>query len=274
MDPALETVMETPGILTRLAVEFGPRVMSAALVLVVGYFVMRWAATLASRALTRFPLEPPVRELLLRVVRALVFLLFLLMALQNLGIELLPLVAGLGIAGAGIALALQGVLGNVAAGLTIIFTRPFRVGEYISIAGVEGEVRAVSLFNTTLTHADLSSVVIPNRKIAGEILHNYGEIRQLDLNVGVAYNTDIDAAIAAIRELLAANPHVLKDPAPVVQATLLGDFAVNLSIKPWVSVKDFGGLAGEINPALLTVFRERGIEIPQPPSKSVRTPAT
>ena len=274
MDPALETVMETPGILTRLAVEFGPRVMSAALVLVVGYFVMRWAATLASRALARFPLEPPVRELLLRVVRALVFLLFLLMALQNLGIELLPLVAGLGIAGAGIALALQGVLGNVAAGLTIIFTRPFRVGEYISIAGVEGEVRAVSLFNTTLTHADLSSVVIPNRKIAGEILHNYGEIRQLDLNVGVAYNTDIDAAIAAIRELLAANPHVLKDPAPVVQATLLGDFAVNLSIKPWVSVKDFGGLAGEINPALLTVFRERGIEIPQPPSKSVRTPAT
>ena len=274
MDPALETVLETPGILTRLAVEFGPRMMSAALVLVVGYFVMRWAATLASRALARFPLEPPVRELLLRVVRALVFLLFLLMALQNLGIELLPLVAGLGIAGAGIALALQGVLGNVAAGLTIIFTRPFRVGEYISIAGVEGEVRAVSLFNTTLTHADLSSVVIPNRKIAGEILHNYGEIRQLDLNVGVAYNTDIDAAIAAIRELLAANPHVLKDPAPVVQATLLGDFAVNLSIKPWVSVKDFGGLAGEINPALLTVFRERGIEIPQPPSKSVRTPAT
>jgi hypothetical protein len=117
MDPALETVLETPGILTRLAVEFGPRVMSAALVLVVGYFVMRWAAALASRALARFPLEPPVRELLLRVVRALVFLLFLLMALQNLGIELLPLVAGLGIAGAGIALALQGVLGNVAAGL-------------------------------------------------------------------------------------------------------------------------------------------------------------
>jgi len=270
MDPALETVLETPGILTRLAVEFGPRVMSAALVLVVGYFVMRWAAALASRALARFPLEPPVRELLLRVVRALVFLLFLLMALQNLGIELLPLVAGLGIAGAGIALALQGVLGNVAAGLTIIFTRPFRVGEYISIAGVEGEVRAVSLFNTTLTHADLSSVVIPNRKIAGEILHNYGEIRQLDLNVGVAYNTDIDAAIAAIRELLAANPHVLKDPAPVVQATLLGDFAVNLSIKPWVSVKDFGGLAGEINPALLATFRERGIEIPHPPGKSAR----
>jgi small conductance mechanosensitive channel len=274
MDPALETVLETPSALTQLAVEFGPRILSAALVLVVGYFAMRWAATLASRALARFPLEPPVRELLLRVVRALVFLLFLLMALQNLGIELLPLVAGLGIAGAGIALALQGVLGNVAAGLTIIFTRPFRVGEYISIAGVEGEVRAISLFNTTLTHADLSSVVIPNRKIAGEILHNYGEVRQLNLSVGIAYNSDIDAAIAAIREVLAANPHVLKDPAPVVQAAMLGDFAVSLSIKPWVSVKDFGALAGEINPALLAMFRERGIEIPLPPGKPARAPTT
>ena len=113
------------------------------------------------------------------MVEGLVLLLFLLMALQNLGIDLLPLIAGLGIAGAGIALALQGVLGNVAAGLTIIFTRPFRVGEYISIAGEEGLVQSISLFSTTLLHTDLSRVVVPNRKIAGEILHNYGELRQL-----------------------------------------------------------------------------------------------
>ena len=136
-----------------------------------------------------------MRDLLLRVVRIVVFFLFLLLALQNLGIDLLPLLAGLGIAGAGIALALQGVLGNLAAGLTIIFTRPFRVGEYISIAGEEGVVGNISIFSTTLRHSDLSLVVIPNRKIAGEILHNYGEIRQLNLSVNVAYGTDIDAAV-------------------------------------------------------------------------------
>jgi small conductance mechanosensitive channel len=264
LDEPIDTLLRTPDALTQLAVEFGPRLLSAALVLVAGYFVTRWIAKFAARGLQRFPVEPPIRELLLRVVKLLVFALFLLMALQNLGIDLLPLIAGLGIAGAGIALALQGVLGNVAAGLTIIFTRPFRVGEYISIAGEEGEVCAISLFTTTLRHADQSLVVIPNRKIAGEILHNYGEIRQLDLGVRVAYATDLNAAVAAINEVLAANARVLKEPVPVVQAAVLGEYAIAIAIKPWVAVKDFGPAAGEINPAVVSAFQRLGILIPVP----------
>src|SRR5208283_3380697 len=107
---------------------------------------------------------------LTRVTRILVLGLFVMMALQNLGVELLPLLAGLGVAGAGIALATQGVLSNVVAGLTIIFTKPFRVGDYIAIVGVEGQVQDVSLFSTTLGHSDRSKIVVPNRKIVGEIL--------------------------------------------------------------------------------------------------------
>src|SRR4030095_9927945 len=106
--------------------------------------------------------EPPMRDLIMRICKLIVFALFFLVALQNLGIDLLPLLAGLGIVGAGVAFALQGVLGNAAAGLVIIFTRPFRVGEYISIAGEEGVVDVISLFSTTLRHTDLSRVVIPN----------------------------------------------------------------------------------------------------------------
>jgi small conductance mechanosensitive channel len=208
-----------------------------------------------------------VKQLLLRVVRLLVFAVFLLMALQNLGIDLLPLVAGLGIVGAGIALALQGVLGNVAAGLTIIFTRPFNVGQYISIAGEEGEVENVSLFSTTLRHGDRSTVVIPNRKVVGEILHNYGEIRQLDLRVQVTYETDLGAATATLQELLAANPHVLREPAPVVQATALGEFGVTVAVRPWVTVHDHDVAIGEINPAIVQTFRERQIEMATPPRK-------
>ena len=262
MENPLDTLLETPDTLTQLAVQYGPRVLSAVLVLVVGYFVMGWVARFAARGLGRLPLEPPVRELLLRVVRVLVLGLFLLLALQNLGIDLLPLLAGLGIAGAGIALALQGVLGNVAAGLTIIFTRPFRVGEYISIAGVDGVVGKISLFSTTLRHSDLSLVVVPNRKIAGEILHNYGEIRQLDLGVRVAYGTDIDVAVRLVRDVLAANPRVLQDPAPLVAAAALGDYAISIAIKPWVTVPDYGAAAGEINPAVVAAFRLHDVQIP------------
>lgn len=264
MENPLENLLDTPDMATRLAAQYGPSLLSAALILVVGIFVARWAARFAAGSLRRIPLEPPVHDLILRTVKVLVFLLFLLMALQNLGIDLLPLIAGLGIAGAGIALALQGVLGNVAAGLTIIFTRPFRVGEYISIAGEEGVVQAITLFSTTLRHSDLSQVVIPNRKIAGEILHNYGAIRQLDLGVQVAYATNLEAAVATVRDVLAANPRVLANPAPIVQAASLGEYAIRIAIRPWVAVKDFGPAPGEINPAVVRAFETAGIEIAVP----------
>ena len=271
MNDTLSALLDTPDVATHLAIQYGPRIASALLVIVVGFVATHWAGRLAGRGLDRFRLEPPVRQLLLRIVRVFVLLLFLLMALQNLGVDLLPLIAGLGIAGAGIALALQGVLGNLAAGLTIIFTKPFRVGEYISVAGAEGQVEDISLFNTVLRHADLSAVVIPNRKIAGEILHNYGELRQLDLRVGIAYGSDVSTAVAAICDVLAANARVLKDPAPLVQASELGEYAVTISIRPWVGVRDFGAAPGELNPAILEALRTKAVEIPVPIVRTIVT---
>src|SRR6267154_4822175 len=131
-----------------LGMKFGPKLFVAILILVAGYVAGRWAAGAADRMLVRLHLEPPVRNLIGRAVRILVLGLFAIMALQNLGVELLPLVAGLGVAGAGLALATQGVLSNVVAGLTIIFTRPYRVGEFVAIIGVEGSVESITLFNT------------------------------------------------------------------------------------------------------------------------------
>jgi small conductance mechanosensitive channel len=194
----------------------------------------------------------------------LVFLLFLLIALTNLKVELLPLIAGLGVAGAGVAFAMQGILGNLFAGLTIIFTRPFRVGEYVSMVGVEGCVEAVELFSTYLSHPDRSRIVVPNRKIVGEILHNYGKIRQLDVVVGVGYSTDLNAAIQAVDAVLQQNALVLKDPAPVVRVSMLADSSINIAIKPWVPVLEFGTATGELNKAVVEEFRRRDISIPFP----------
>jgi small conductance mechanosensitive channel len=205
-----------------------------------------------------------LRHLITRIVHALVLLVFAIMALQNLGVQLLPLIAGLGIAGAGIALAMQGVLGNMAAGLTIIFTRPFRVGEYISIAGEEGEVVEITLFSTVLSHPDRSRVVIPNRKIVGEVLHNYGGIRQLDLSVGVAYGTALEEAMAVLREVVSANPRVLGEPPPVIGVGRLAESSVTLWVRPWVNVGDYGPAGAEINRSMIDALRARGIEIPFP----------
>jgi small conductance mechanosensitive channel len=247
-----------------LGIQFGPRLIAAVLILVAGYYVGRWAGRMLDSVLTRLELDVTARQLLVRIARTLVLGLFLIMALQNLGVDLLPLIAGLGVAGAGIALAMQGVLSNLAAGLTIVFTRPYRVNEYISIAGEEGRVESITLFSTTLSHLDLSRVVIPNRKIAGEILHNYGDVRQVNLIVGVAYDTDLGLALAAVDEVLRANPRVLREPAPYVQVATLADSSVNINVRPWVNVPDYPAAIGELNRSLLETFRQRGISIPFP----------
>ena len=260
----LAAVNQAQSKLIDLGIEFGPRLFAAALILVAGYYVGRWVGRMLDKVLVKMSLDITVRQLLVRTVRALVLVLFLIMALQNLGIDLLPLIAGLGVAGAGIALAMQGVLSNLAAGLTIIFTRPYRVNEYISIVDEEGMVESITLFSTTLSHLDLSKVVIPNRKIAGEILHNYGEIRQVAITVGVAYDTDLGAALALVDELLIANPRVLQEPKPFVQVATLADSSVKIDVRPWVNMPDYPQTIGELNRALLETFRQRGITIPFP----------
>ncbi len=264
MNNQLDPLAHAKDTLVDLAIRFGPKLLVAILILTVGFFVAGWVARTIDRGLHRLDLEPPVRQLLTRVARVLVVGLFAIMALQNLGVELLPLIAGLGVAGAGIALATQGVLSNMVAGLTIIFTKPYRVGEYIAIVGVEGQVEAITLFNTALMHPDRSRIIVPNRKVVGEILHNYGKIRQSELRVGVAYESDLSVTLGAIGDLVKANPRVLADPAPVIQVITLADSAVQIAIKPWVAVADYGAIAGELNVSLLEELRRRGIEIPYP----------
>ena len=264
MNPQLASLDQIKNTVLDLTIRFGPKLLIAILILAAGFAVSRWVSRWFLRGLSHVELEPPVRTLLARVAWALTLSVFVILALENLGVELLPLIAGLGVAGAGVALATQGVLSNVVAGLSIIFTKPFRIGEYISIAGEEGVVSTITLFNTTLTHVDHSRVVIPNRKIVGDILHNSGNIRQLDIAVGVAYDSDMNAAVAAINEVLAANPRVLKDPPPVVQPIQLGDWAVNIGVRPWVLVPDYVAASGEINGAILESFRHRGIIMPFP----------
>lgn len=247
-----------------LCIRFGPKLLVATLIIIAGSLIGGWLARGAERGLARLQLEPPVRLLLVRLLRVVVFILFLVLALQNLGVELLPLIAGLSVAGAGIALATQGVLSNVVAGLTIIFTKPYRVGDYIEIVGVQGLVQQITIFSTVLLHSDRSRVVVPNRKIVGEILHNYGEIRQAEVIVGVSYEADLAATLAGLRELLVGNARVLRDPVPLVQVIALAESAVQIAVKPWVAVSDFSPVIDELSRAIIEDCRRRGISIPVP----------
>jgi small conductance mechanosensitive channel len=250
--------------LINYVIDHSGALLSAIAIIIVGLLVARWVGNVLNRWLERKAMEPPMRMLLVRIVRLLLFAFALVAALGTAGMDMTILIAGFSVAGVGVGLAMQGVLGNLFAGLTIIFTKPFRVGEYIEIAGVSGQVQTVALFSTTLLHTDKSRIVIPNRKIIGEIMHNYGNIRQLDLSVGVAYGTNINEAVSIVRNVLAKNPRVLKEPVPVVGVSLLADSSINICVKPWVSVNDFVAAGGEINQAVAEELRAANISIPFP----------
>jgi small conductance mechanosensitive channel len=245
-------------------IEHGMQILTGIGIMVAGLFCARWAGNAAHRWLEKHKLEPQIRQLITKLTRLVVFAVFAVMALGQMGVQITPLLAGVGVAGVGLSFATQSVLGNLVAGLNIIFTKPFTVGEYIELLGVYGQVQDISLFSTVLLHADNSRVVVPNRKIVGEILHNYGKIRQMNLSVGVAYDADIKSAIATIKAILEQNPKVLKDPAPVVGVSRLADSSVVISILPWVAVPDFFVAQTEVNQAIIEQFARNKIGIPYP----------
>lgn len=250
--------------IVKFFIEYGFKIFGALVIILAGVVLSRYVAKFMSEQLDKVEIEPPIKRLMIRVVRAIIIAFTLLIAVQKLGVDIMPLVAGIGVVGVGAGLAMQGVLSNAVAGLTIIFTKPYRIGEYIAIHDVEGEVVNIELFATTLVHPDQSRVVVPNRKIVGEILHNYGVIRQLDMSVGVGYSTDLSQAIAIIRRVLDASPVVLKEPGAIIGVNTLADSSIVIAVKPWTAVKDYPVAPAKLYQDIVDQFRAQRIEIPYP----------
>jgi small conductance mechanosensitive channel len=244
------------------AVQYGLKAVVALGIFAAGVMASRWTGRLAQQSLERQTLDPPVRMLLVRIVKIIVMIFAMVIALDALGVPIAPLVAGIGVAGVGIGLALQGVLSNVMAGLSIIFTKPYKVGEHISLLGVHGDVVMVDIFSTTLMHPDRSRVIIPNRKIVGEILHNFGTIRQMHLTIEVSYKTDMNQALGIIHEVLAHHAHVLKEPPPSIGVSRLGHPAITIAVEPWTPVVHYAAAQGDLNKAILERFRAADVEFP------------
>ena len=256
--------MSAKDITLDLIIRYGFQVLGAVIILTAGVLLARWIGNLSGRWLEPHVKEPPMRRLIVRVIRISVVALTLLVALDKFGFQIAPLVAAVGVAGVGVGFAFQGVLSNIIAGLSIIFTKPYRVGEYIELLGVHGQVVAIELFSTTLVELDQSRVVIPNRKVVGEILHNFGMIRQLNLAVGVSYGADLGEVLTVAKEIVKGNPRVLKEPAPLVGISELAPSAVTLAIQPWVPVVDVAAARAELYQAIVERFQAHKIEIPFP----------
>lgn len=245
-------------------VDHGMQILTAIVLMGIGVFIARWVGNFIHRWLKSKEYDEPVSNLIVKVVKLLIVAFIGIMALGQMGVQITPLIAGVGVAGVGVSLAMQGVLANLVAGLTIIISKPFTIGEYIELLEVYGQVTDIALFSTTLLHTDKSRVIVPNRKIVGEILHNYGHIRQLDLTAAIGYRADLGTALSIVRSILQQNPMVLTEPAPVTGIAALNESSITLAIKPWVKVEDFVPAQAAIYQSVIERFREMNIETPVP----------
>ena len=192
--------------------------------------------------------------------------LVILSAAGVLGINTTSFIAVLGAAGLAVALAFQGTLSNFSSGVMLLTFRPFKVGDFVEIAGIAGTVREVGVFFSTLSTPDNVRITVPNSSISGEIIKNYSanETRRVDLVIGVAYDDDLETAIRTCTTVLEEDPRVLEDPAPVVAVHELGDSSVNLVVRPWVAGSDYWAARWDLTRRLKERLEAAGCSIPYP----------
>lgn len=246
------------------AVQYGFQVIGAAVILFVGWLLSKILSRMTRRALHEKKIDITIENFIVLLVRWLILGMALLFALGNLGVQIAPLIAGLSVAGVGIGLALQGPLSNYASGVTLIFTKPFKVGDIIDVKGYQGEVVDIALPRTELLGLDGSRIIIPNKHIIGEVIKNFNEYRKLEFNVGVAYDTNVEVAFKVIEDILKDHPLVPNEQLIKVGILSFGDSAINLQALVWVLQSNYLAVRFDVNKAILKEFNLHNIVIPFP----------
>ena len=249
-----------------LVTAYGLDFVAAILTLIFGVWLSRRASRLTADWLSRVDrLDRTLVPIMAALVRYAGLTLTIVITLGNFGVETTSIIAVLGAAGLAVGLALQGTLSNVAAGLMLLFLRPFRIGDWVEAAGVSGSVREIGLFTTTIDTFDNVYISIPNSSIWSSNIINHARYgtRRMDLDIGIGYDSSLDTAETALMSL-AADPRVLSDPAPRFLVVSYGDSAINVRLRAYASYDDFFDLYWDLNRRLKGVLDEHGIEIPFP----------
>lgn len=258
---------------------FSVRVVVALVILAATLWAAKRLARLAERAVERLPRHHPSDETLGDFVSALVKYVVvavgLVAVLQQLGVQATSVLAVLGAASLAVGLALQGTLGNVAAGVMILLLRPYRVGDKVELNGRQGKVVDLDLFNTKVVDYDGLTLYLPNGKIFGDMIVNISQSgrRRIDLTFGVDYEDDLDLAIALLLRIAAADSRVLPDPAPWSKVTGLGDSAVNVALRCWTASNDWADTRFDLTKTVKETFEREGLSFPYPHQVEVQRPS-
>lgn len=245
---------------------YGLKIVTAIFIIVIGRWLAGFIRNGIRKAMTRKNMDATIINFASSVAYALLFAFVIVASLGQLGVETSSIVAILGASALAVGLALQGSLSNLAAGVLLMITRPFKAGDYVQAGGENGFVEAISLLNTTLKSIDNKKIIVPNSTILSAPITNFTaeQIRRVDLKVGVSYKSDLRKVREVLMDEIQKNEKVLKDPAPMVGVLEMASSSVNLVVRPWTRTSDYWDVYYALTENIKLRLDEEGIGIPFP----------
>lgn len=252
--------------LNTYVIPWGLRLLTAALVFVVGRWLAKLIIRLMHRGMDRARIDPTLSKFIGSISYSVLLLSVVIASLDRLGVNTTSLLALLGAAGLAVGLALKDSLSNFSAGVMLIIFRPFKVGDFIEAAGTAGKVEHVQVFSTVLTTPDNREITVPNGAIFSGTIVNVSAraTRRIDMVFGIGYSDDIDKARSLIMQAMSKDNRILPDPAPSVSLAELADSSVNFNVRPWVNSADYWAVRSDLLEKIKAAFDKNGISIPFP----------
>ncbi len=242
------------------------KLVKAVIIYILGKWAIGFITKAAEKALAKTSLDPMLHKFICSVIRIICWVEIVIAIMTVFGFNASSLLTVFAAAGAAIALGLQGSLSNFASGILIMINKPFKNGDYVVTGGGEGFVEHIDLMSTTLVTVDNRVTIVPNSQITGASITNVSkkDTRRVDMEIGVAYDTDIEYARKVLTEFIAADPRVLKEPAVFCEVRKYADSAIEIEMRAWCKSADYWGVKFDLQTAMKGVLKEAGIAIPYP----------
>lgn len=264
MEEELEQAQAVYNMLIEFAVAYSFQIAGAIVILLVGWWLASKIGSVVENLMIGRNIDITLSRFTGGACKLIVLGLVIIIALGNIGISVTPFIAAIGAVGLGAGLAIQGMLANYAAGFTIIITRPFVLGDTIRVRGVAGVVDKVMLPYTILIDEDNVQIQIPNKLIVGEILHNSAEQMLIELEIGVAYSSDVDEVTALIENAVAKVEGISTEKAPAIGVDNFGDSSINFGVRVWGETTRHYEIRYALNKAIYASLQQADIQIPFP----------
>jgi len=249
-----------------LAKEFGPKLLTAILIYIVGSWIIKKISGALKKVMAKSKYDESLQKFLLNLLSWALKVFLILLVISQLGVDVTTFAAVIAAAGLAVGLALQGSLSNFAGGVLLMIFKPYRIGDLVEAQGVLGVVKEIEIFTTKLVSPESKLLIVPNGAMANGNIINYtaeGKIR-VDTVIGVAYEEDIKQVKEVLLEVLTSNPKVLQDPAPSVNVLELADSSVNFAVRPFAKPEDYWDVYFATYEGCKLALDKAGIEIPYP----------